>query len=72
MLWLSVLVHQHHYPCFASRAQANSLLIGSDAELGCSSGELELGVDVELRVGVAQMCFDSPLAKEQTPGNVMR
>ena len=49
-----------------------SLLIGLDAELGCSSGELKLGVDVELRVGVAQMCFDGAFAEEQVPGDVRR
>jgi len=49
-----------------------SLLIGLDAELGCSSGELKLGVDAELRVGVAQMCFDGAFAEEQVPGDFRR
>ena len=47
-------------------------LIGLDAELGCSSGEFELGVDVEFRVGVAQVCFDGAFAEEQVPGDVRR
>jgi hypothetical protein len=45
---------------------------GLDAEFGCSSGEFELGADVEFRVSVAQVCFDGAFAEEQVPGNVRR
>ena len=49
-----------------------SLLIGLDAEFGCSSGEFELGADVEFRVSIAQVCFDGAFAEEQVPGDVRR
>ena len=47
-------------------------VIGLDAEFGCSSGEFELGADVEFRVSVAQVCFDGAFAEKQVPGDVRR
>jgi hypothetical protein len=53
-------------------SQGIAVLIGLDTELGCSSGELELRVDVEFRVSVAQVCFDGAFAEEKVPGDVRR
>ena len=59
--------------CFAAPSAGKSFLLSVlDAELGCSSGELKLGVDVKLGVSVTQVCFDGALAKEQVPGDVRR
>ena len=60
-------------PCFGAATEGNRCPERFlDAELGCSPGELELGVDVEFRVSVAQVCFDGAFAEEQVPGDVRR
>jgi hypothetical protein len=60
---LSALVH-HRYSASVPEGREICLLVGSDAEVGCSSGELELGVDVELRISVAQVRFNGAFAQE--------
>jgi hypothetical protein len=57
---------------FGAETKETAVRSGLDAELGCSPGELELGVDVEFRVSVAQVCFDGAFAEEQVPGDLRR
>jgi hypothetical protein len=64
----------HHWDPQLRRPEPEeiSLLIRLNAEFGCSSGEFELGADVEFRVSIAQVCFDGAFAEEQVPGDVRR
>ena len=62
----------HHDPASPPEPEKCLCVIGLDAEFGCSSGEFELGADVEFRVSVAQVCFDGAFAEEQVPGDVRR
>ena len=73
MFWVGLYALPHHRdPASPPELEEMSLRIGLNAEFGCSSGELELGADVEFHVSVAQVCFDSAFTEEQVPGDVRR